>query len=110
MVRSASMLTMPLISALIMCLAAFPTFAGDSSGNHAQGYDDDVDCYPVTKAYEYRGRPALFGGTQCRDHYGNAWIAPGSRYLIRYLGGYDEYGYHDLDHLPHDSDYDHQHF
>ncbi|MEL6962906.1 MAG: hypothetical protein AAFO01_09130 [Pseudomonadota bacterium] len=107
MVRSASMVATPLIGALCVCFAAFPSFAGDYRSQYEQEHDNDVDCYAVTKAYEYRGRPALFGGTQCRDRYGNAWIAAGSRYFIRYLGGYDEYGYHDLDRLPHDGDYDH---
>ncbi len=84
MARFTSMLSALLISGL----AALPAVAGDYRSDHGYGYDDDVDCYPVTKAYDYHGRPALFSGTQCRDHYGKTWIEPGSRYFIRYLGRY----------------------
>ena len=95
--------TSVLSALLITGLAALPAVAGDYRHGHDHGYYDDVDCYPVTKAYDYHGRPALFGGTRCRDHYGNAWIVPGSRYFIRYLGRYGDYHHH-LDRLP-DDDY-----
>ena len=99
MARFTSMLSALLISGL----AALPAAAGDYRSDHGYGYADDVDCYPVTKAYDYHGRPALFGGIQCRDHYGNAWIEPGSRYFIRYLGHYGNY--HRLEPVPRDDHY-----
>lgn len=105
MVRPASMMATCAVSALIVITAVLPALAGGYRSDQAHGYDD-VDCHPVTKAYEYHGRPALFGGTQCRDSYGDAWIASGSRHFIRYLGDYDGYRHHHLDRLPDDDYYD----
>ncbi len=43
------------------------------------------DCHPVKKKGYFHGRPAKVGGTMCYDRYGNAYIAKGSRYVIKYL-------------------------
>ena len=41
------------------------------------------DCHTVTKwAYDNYGRKLKIGGTMCYDHYGQAYVAPGSRYVI----------------------------
>ena len=103
MARSASIMTTTLAGALVIIATALPAVAG---GGHAYDYDDDINCYEVTKVYEHYGRPALFGGTQCRDHYGDRWIVDGSRYLIRYLDEYDDYDHHRLDRIPDDEYYD----
>jgi len=107
MVWPASTMTACFICTLILGPLAPPAFAGDYRSDHAHAYDDhdDVDCHPVTRAYDYHGRPALFGGMMCRDDYGNAWISQGSRYFIRYLGYDDGYDHHYLDPLP-DDDYE----
>lgn len=98
MTRFASLLTISAISVLTVAILVAPTTAGDyGRGKHgysAHGYDDDIDCYPVTKIYDYHGRPALFGGTQCQDEHGDVWIKPDSRHLIRYLEDHDEHGSH----------------
>lgn len=104
MIRPVSKMATWAVSILIVITATLPALAGGYRSDRAHGYDDDVDCYPVTKTYDYHGRPALFGGTQCSDSYGNAWIADGSRHFIRYLGDYDGYGHRHLDRLP-DDDY-----
>jgi len=43
------------------------------------------DCQPTTGTGYLDGRPAQFGGTWCRDAYGNGYIVPGSQYFMGYL-------------------------
>lgn len=108
MIRSGSMMATWLAGIMVIITAALPAFAGGNHNHryHDHGYDDDVDCYQVTKVYEHYGRPALFGGTQCRDHYGDTWIVSGSRHLIRYLDEYDDDDYYRLEEVPDDDRYD----
>ena len=41
------------------------------------------DCHAVTKwAYDDYGQKLKIGGTMCYDAYGQAYVVPGSRYLI----------------------------
>ena len=42
-------------------------------------------CHPVTGVGPYLGRQAQFGATLCYDAYGQAFILPGSQYVIGYL-------------------------
>ena len=42
------------------------------------------NCQQTTGNGLVNGRPALFGGTWCRDAYGNGYIVPGSEYFIGY--------------------------
>ena len=44
----------------------------------------NLGCRRVSTRGYWRGYPALVGGRQCFDRYGRAYIAPGSRFLIRY--------------------------
>lgn len=42
------------------------------------------DCQPTTGTGYLNGRLATFGGTWCRDAYGNGYVVPGSEYFIGY--------------------------
>ena len=54
---------------------------GSSRQSRRHGYDGD-DCHPTSKSGYHDGYEGRVGGTMCYDDYGDAYIVPGSRYLI----------------------------
>ena len=58
-------------------------------GGHGKGYGQPVygyrsPCRQVEKLYYLDVRKALMGGIACPDAYGNYYVVPESRYLIKF--------------------------
>ena len=71
---------------------------GKWNRGHDQGYKQSKHrrqqqvaqaCQRVTKIGYWHGRRAIVGGRGCQDRYGNFYMVPQSRYLIRYAGRHD---------------------
>ena len=60
-----------------------PGFIGNRGFNGSR-FNGSRGCQNVSKEGYWDGRPALIGGLQCFDSYGQAFISPNSRHLIRY--------------------------
>jgi hypothetical protein len=58
---------------------------GYRSGGHGSSHlRGDAGCHSVSKTGYDDGRKAEIGGTRCYDEYGDAYIVPGSRYVVQY--------------------------
>lgn len=63
-----------------------PSVRHHGGGHHGTGHapTSAYGCRAVTKkGYDAYGRPALIGGTLCRDAYGRSYIVDGSRHVIQ---------------------------
>jgi len=61
---------------------AHPGYTGDRAYLSGRREGHGRGCESVSKHGTWEGREARIGGTRCYDRYGEAYVVPGSRYLI----------------------------